>query len=960
MKSLNHIFRTIWSEALETWVAVSELTPSKGKSRSCVLTATKLADNKIESGNIEKQKRRLRFNPICFALACCYSLHAQANPTGAQVVNGTASINQTGNLLTVTNSPNAIINWQGFSIGAGQTTNFVQQSASSSVLNRVIGPDPSSLLGALTSNGKVFLINPAGIVVGQGARIDVPSFVASTLNLSNADFLAGKLNFTSNPNAGNIQNSGTISTPEGGSVYLVAPQVENNGIISTPKGETILAAGNTVQLIDTGTPGVTVQITGSSNTATNLGQILADSGQIGVVGAVVKNSGTINANSIVTQGGKIFLKATQSVEAGGTISAQGVGGGSISVLADMQNGTVKVTGTLDASAPLAPPLVKGGLGGISTPSNGGQIETSAAHVQIADTAHATTASAMGLAGTWLIDPVDFTIATSGGDITGAALTTNLSGGNITILSSSGTHGGTSGNINVNDTVSWSANTLTLNAYNNININTAMNGSGTAKLALLYGQGATNGVISSVTAVYNVNAPVNLEAGQNFSTKLGSSGTPVNYTVITSLGSAGSTTTTDLQGINGGLSGNYVLGGNIDATATSGWNSGAGFVPIGNWTNRFTGTFDGLRHTISNLTINLPTTSYVGLFGYMGTHSVVQNVGLVGGSVTGSYEVGGLVGNNDGYGATANINNSHATGNVTGSSSSIGGLVGNNYGTDSGSGSINNSYATGNVTGGSNVGGLVGENFAWYNGINYITNTYSTGRVSGSSYTGGLVGNGGGSATNSFWNITTSGKTTSVLGTGLTTTQMQTASNFMGFNFTTTPGATGNNWVMVDANGTLNNTSGAAGATFPMLASEYSTTINNAHQLQLMEMALGASYTLGNNIVATATGNSTDVWGSSGFIPIGNLTTNFTGTFDGLSNTISNLTINLPAVTGVGLFGWAGTGAVIRNVGLVGGSVSGYNEVGALVANNAGTISNSYSTGSVSGNSYTHRGQVLRI
>jgi filamentous hemagglutinin family protein len=342
--SLNHIFRAIWSEALNTWVAVSEITSAKGKrSGSCVLRVATLADNDSEVGNIAKPNRRLRLTAISIALACCFSINAQANPNGAQIINGTANINQSGNLLTVTNTPNAIINWQGFSIANGETTNFIQQSASSSILNRVVRPDPSALLGTLTSNGKVFLINPAGIMVGQGARIDVGGFVASTLNLSNTNFLAGKLNFDATPNAGALQNNGSITTPEGGTVYLIAPQIENNGIINTPKGETILAAGDTVQLLDTGTPGVSVKITGSSNTATNLGQILADSGQIGMVGAVVKSSGKISANSVVRQGGRIFLRATNRVEAGGSITANGLNGGTIEALG-------KQVGVMDGTA----------------------------------------------------------------------------------------------------------------------------------------------------------------------------------------------------------------------------------------------------------------------------------------------------------------------------------------------------------------------------------------------------------------------------------------------------------------------------------------------------------------------------------------------------------------------------------------------------------------------------------
>ena len=195
------------------------------------------------------------------------------------MVNGSASFNQAGNLLTVTNTNGTIINWNSFSIGANETTRFNQASASSSVLNRVLANDPSVLLGTLSSNGNVWLVNPAGIMVGQGARIDVAGFVASTLNVRNEDFLAGRLNFGATPNAGSIQNYGQITTPSGGSVYLVAPAVTNNGIINAPNGEVILAAGQTVQLVDTGTPGVSVAITGAAGDVTNLGQIISEAGQ---------------------------------------------------------------------------------------------------------------------------------------------------------------------------------------------------------------------------------------------------------------------------------------------------------------------------------------------------------------------------------------------------------------------------------------------------------------------------------------------------------------------------------------------------------------------------------------------------------------------------------------------------------------------------------------------------------
>lgn len=215
---------------------------------------------------------------VTAAIACVFAAgQVQANGQNPTVVEGQASFSTQGNTLSITNSPGAIINWLGFSIGASETTRFIQQSAASSVLNSVTGPDPSVILGTLTSNGRVFLINPSGILVGQGARIDVAGLVASTLNLSNQDFLAGRLNFAPNPLAGKVENQGSIATPSGGSVYLVGSNVTNSGIITSPQGDVILAAGQSVKIFDSSTPGVRVEITAGDNVAVNLGRILAQS-----------------------------------------------------------------------------------------------------------------------------------------------------------------------------------------------------------------------------------------------------------------------------------------------------------------------------------------------------------------------------------------------------------------------------------------------------------------------------------------------------------------------------------------------------------------------------------------------------------------------------------------------------------------------------------------------------------
>ena len=285
-------------------------------------------------GHAERSRRFCRRTLLSVAVAACFASSAHALPSGANVANGTVLFDQMGNTLTVTNSNRAIINWQSFSIAGNETVRFVQPSATSSVLNRVVTADPSVLLGALQSNGRVYLINPAGILVGAGARIDVAAFMGSTLGISNEDFLAGRLNLVGAPGAGSVkvENGAEIKSVSGGHVYLIAPQVENNGLISTPQGEVILAAGNTVELIDSGTPGVRVAVTAGGN-AINVGQLVAESGRVGMVGAVVRQQGTANASSLVSEGGRIFLKATQKAElaASSSTAASGTKGGKVEV-----------------------------------------------------------------------------------------------------------------------------------------------------------------------------------------------------------------------------------------------------------------------------------------------------------------------------------------------------------------------------------------------------------------------------------------------------------------------------------------------------------------------------------------------------------------------------------------------------------------------------------------------------
>jgi len=188
------------------------------------------------------------------------------------------------------------------------------------------------------------------IIIGAGARIDVAGLIASSLDLSNEDFLAGKLKFSEVPGAGAVQNAGTIDTTPGGRVYLVGSTVENSGIIRSPDGDVVLAAGKSIELVSESSPHVSVRITADDEQAKNLGTIIADSGRIGIHGAIVTQGGVAEAGgAVVGPGGEIRLVASKDVyvEAGSRTAANGSEGGSVVIQAE--TGTARIEGTVEAT-----------------------------------------------------------------------------------------------------------------------------------------------------------------------------------------------------------------------------------------------------------------------------------------------------------------------------------------------------------------------------------------------------------------------------------------------------------------------------------------------------------------------------------------------------------------------------------------------------------------------------------
>ncbi|HWN50183.1 MAG TPA: filamentous hemagglutinin N-terminal domain-containing protein, partial [Xanthobacteraceae bacterium] len=299
---------------------------------------------------------------------------AVANPLGGQVAGGSATIQGQGtSTVTVTqSSQNAVINWNTFNIGSGDKTNINMPSASAVGLERVTGNlGPSTIDGSLWSNGILFLVNPNGILFGQGAQVNVGGLLATTHDIKDNDFMAGRYNFNipGNPTA-SVVNQGTITAAQGGFAALVAPGVRNSGIIEATLGTVGLAAGNGFTLDMYGDKLITLAVgdsiagqvkdvaTGQPLTSliSNSGKLSADGGKVQitaaaaktVVDSVINNTGVIEANAIADKGGTITLSAAtasskpagapaQNVKLAGTISAAGKNTG-------QKGGTITITG----------------------------------------------------------------------------------------------------------------------------------------------------------------------------------------------------------------------------------------------------------------------------------------------------------------------------------------------------------------------------------------------------------------------------------------------------------------------------------------------------------------------------------------------------------------------------------------------------------------------------------------
>jgi filamentous hemagglutinin family protein len=922
--SLNHIFRLVWSKVLGSWVAVAENSRGRGKGASRQLVAATLSLS---------------------------GFSALAAPGGGQVINGSADITQFGTTVNIKQtSQNLSLNWNSFNVGASETVNFAQPGVSSLAVNRILDVNGSQIMGRLNANGQVFLINPNGVLFGPGAQVNVGGIVASTLDYNQGGTNGNIRSFSGN-GVGAVINEGAINAASGSYVALVGNRVSNQGSIKAPMGSVVLGAGSAAMLTFSGDQLASFEITQSvlDNLAQNGGLIQADGGTV-----------------ILSAGAKAALQASM-VNNTGLIRAHTVDNlpGNITVLGGMAAGTVNIAGTLDASAP------DGG--------NGGTIDTSAAHVKIADGAKVTTLAANGKTGTWLIDPTDFTIssdlqAPTDSGISAATLSANLVSNNVEIATvASGTG---AGDINVNADVAWNAKQLKLTAHNDININAVLTANDTASLNLQPASGKVNvgfnpdGSFKGRVDFFQADG-VTARTGTEFLT-IGANG----YNVIAS--------TADLS-----APGYYAMGGNIVAS------TGAPILGFDN------STFDGLGHTISNLTITGGMNT--GLFGAI-SGATIRNVGLVNGTmkgaagtgalvgqmtastisnsystldVTGDAGTGGLVGRIVGNDASS-ISNSHASGVVAGNAGT-GGLVGSIAGV--GGSSISNSYASGVVTGKAGAGGLVGSIAGAASGnASNISNSYATGEVTGDAATGGLVGSIAGDVSGAPSDISDSHATGNVNGVGglgaggagtgglvgsLATNSGNISNSYATGDVTSTGAATGGLVGSTAASGTISDSratgnvlgdgAGAGGLVGSSAASgdiSFSYATGNVESVGAGTGGLVGSNTSGAIFRSFALGDVKGGGAGTGGLAGSNTAGAISQSFAMGDVTGAARPVNARAAAetkGASTGGLVGSNSGTLTDTYAAGNVTGYAAgVGGLVGDNFNTVSNSYAAGVVTG------------
>jgi filamentous hemagglutinin family protein len=511
--------------------------------------------NHILYSTIKARRKDSRLR-LALALACAVvRAPATANPANPVVRQGSATFTTQGPQLTIHTGGNSIINWSSFNIGVGQTTTFIEPSATSVVWNHISDPNPTQILGHLDANGFVVLQNQSGFYIGGNAVINAAGLVMTTTPAVPLDvFGGGSWNFTAPPPTASIINYGEINAGPGGSIFLISHDIENQGTITAPGGSIGLCAGEQV-LMSTRADGrgFSAAVTLPEGSVDNSGKLIADAGTIALNAQVVNQGGTIQANSVRNVNGIIEIVASDSVNlaAGSTISAKGDTHGASA------GGQVTIkSGNTFSDTPTSVIDVSGGAQG----GNGGQVEISASQMNSIQSQIDGQAAEGWVGGTMSIDPENITLTSTGS-----------SGASGTITEGSAPATGT---LLLNPTSFSSFSQILLQASQNIILDTPWILSPAVNPSTLTLQAGNNILFENndgITAGQNWS--VNLIAGANFNSSVLNSSS-VTATTKPSTSTINMAGTAGVQTDNGNIT---LIAGNSITTATGTIQSTSGSI-----------------------------------------------------------------------------------------------------------------------------------------------------------------------------------------------------------------------------------------------------------------------------------------------------------------------------------------------------------------------------------------------
>jgi trimeric autotransporter adhesin len=996
---MNRNYRLVFNHSVQAWQAVAEFARACGKSKS------ESQDKSIVAMLLPKLKKLA----VCIALGQASGI-AYALPSGADIQFGQATFQTNSNNFTIDQSTRQLIaNWQSFGIAANESVQVLQPNQGVALF-RVVGPEASQIYGSLSATGSLFLVNPNGVLFGQGAQVDVGSLVATSMNISNADFLGGRYQFGLDGGAGGVINQGVIKASDGGYIVLLGNEVKNSGTLTADNGSVIMGSAQSAMLDFYGNGLVKAKLSGDALNALveQTGTIQADGGAVQLAtnsrSSAVNVSGLVRANSLVERNGVIRLEGgtNAKVSVSGNLSATGnktgttgghievtgeqvalfkgakldasgdAGGGTVLVGGDYQGKNAEVynsrTTYVDKNANINVDAKGSGNGGKAiiwsdnttryygnisakggaNSGNGGFVEVSGK--QTLDFIGQVDLSARnGIGGRFLLDPTDITFNTS----------TQVSPPN-----------------NANGTPDL--------AFGDGPANTIVQISDITGFSEAFFQ-ATNDITIANTLTMAANNSIRLEAGNNIN---------VNAAITTS-GTGAITINANADNVGGG---NLAIGANITSQAGGVTLTGANITrTAGNIAS--TGAADGDAGNISITgtgAVNLGAATVTANGGAASTAAAGRNGGVIAISGAGITGTGTTSASGSNAGATAtNLTGGNAGSVVITSTNGVslaavtasggnaitGVANGGNAGTITITNNTAGNIATGALTArtgsaiGTGIGGVVGA-------INVTNNASGTLTTGGLNTAGATNGNGGAiNLTTASGNITT----TTISSNGGTALTGNAGSNAGAINInsggtvnTTTVTASGSAGVGTSQNGgnaaniTITGKGGITTTSVAASGGAGTTTLANGGSAAAINISNSVSGNIGVTTLNANAGNAfgTGAGGAAGSVSLnntavaGNITTTNISTSGGTNAHGGNVLLSSVAgvtVTGTinsnGAAAGAGVTAAGRNAGNV--TISGVNRsiTGNITANGALALGTNQAGGNAGAVSITGTGTL---